>query len=162
MSKINWAEKYGMLQSPVEQLGLDQVIYKNSRKHELFTKTGDYLTARNTFFETESKAINKKFAEFMDRTDLETVPLIEKKRLGMDIVKNSINQMNKIADDLWPMADKALENAGKVNASMEIQKGNIIGDVVMKKGGRPPGSKNKTTKKKTKKSTKPKKSTKKK
>eukprot|EP01080_Neovahlkampfia_damariscottae_P007452 gene7452-11777_t len=48
MSKKNWTD-YGLLRSPLEELGMDKILYNDSRKKELYT-TQMIISIKNTHF----------------------------------------------------------------------------------------------------------------
>ena len=157
MSQINWTE-YGMLRSPMEELGLDEVIYKSGKKTDLYTNTGEYLEKRNQLLGTLSKQIDTTFDSIMKNIGAE-VPMKERKRIAFEVAKQKKSEIMKIVDEVYPMADKAYSQASNISKAQNIAKGNLIGLDNTKKSnkskGRPKGLKNKkTTKKSTKKSTK--------
>jgi hypothetical protein len=144
-----------MLTSPMQQLGLDEVIYKSGRKTDLYTNTGDYIKDRNILLGKLSEQVNTAFDSTMKNIG-EAVPMRERKRIAFEVAKQKKSEILKIVDEVFPMADKAYSQASNISKAKNIVEGNLIGldsEKPKKKRGRPrkTASKKKTTKKSTKK-----------
>ena len=144
--KKNWTD-YGLLRSPLEELGMDKILYNDSRKKELYTNTNDYINQKNILLKDLLGDVNTTYETLYKR--LGDVPHKEKQRVAMQAAARKKQEVLQIVDELYPMADQALRLAGNVNMAQEAVKGNIIGSASTsakprkKKGGRPKGSKNK-------------------
>ena len=60
--KKNWTD-YGLLQSPLEELGMDKILYNDSRKKELYTNTNDYINQKNTLLKDLLGDVNTTYEE---------------------------------------------------------------------------------------------------
>ena len=146
--KKDWTQ-YGLLRSPMEEMGFDEVIYKSGRKTELYINTNKYVTARNTLLGELSKGIDTSFAEIMENAKLKNagVPLQERKRIAFEVAKQKKQSILNIVEEIFPMADSAYKQASNITSAQNVVDGNLIGSVSAKpnkkKGGRPKGSVNK-------------------
>lgn len=148
--KINWFS-YGQLKSPFERLGLDETLYKEQKKKELFTDTKNYLTSRNTLLQTMMPEINNLWKKQMDSPQLQSIPISERTRLADKMAVSMANQFKQIVEELYPNADMAYKQQSNNIIAENIVAGNIAkmpneAKTKKKRGGRPKGSRNKSKK----------------
>ena len=141
--KTEWF-KMGQLQSPAERLGLDKYLYKEAKKKELFTNTKDYLTKRNEFLQKSSSQVNNKWKEFMERDDLKEIPIAERTQLADRLAKSTLDEYQRIAEELYPNADLGYKQASNLNVAQNVVEGNIVTKAPAKKRGRKPKTEKKT------------------
>jgi hypothetical protein len=132
--------KYGQLQSPMQRLGLDKMLYNEDKKKELFTDTKNYVTKRNDFLQNEMKKIDDEWLAFMKRGekdgDLFGIPISERTALADRLAVSKKTEIAKIADDLWPNADLGYKQQANLNTAQNIVEGNIVAKAAPKKRGR--------------------------
>eukprot|EP01080_Neovahlkampfia_damariscottae_P013188 gene13188-9546_t len=141
MSETNWT-KYGLLRSPMEELGMDDAIYKSGKKTDLYTNTKDYVTERNNLLGSLSKDIDESFKKIMENDDLKKakVPLKERQRLAFEASRQKKAEILKIVDEVYPMADMAYKQASSISNAQNVVDGNLLGSTASKpkkKSGRP-------------------------
>eukprot|EP01080_Neovahlkampfia_damariscottae_P013037 gene13037-7924_t len=141
MSKTNWTE-YGLLRSPMEELGMDDAIYKSGKKTDLYTNTKDYVTAKNKLLGELSKGIDESFKSIMENKSLDNagVPLRERQRLAFEASRQKKAEILKIVDEVYPMADIAYKQASSISNAQNVVDGNLLGSTASKpkkKRGRP-------------------------
>eukprot|EP01080_Neovahlkampfia_damariscottae_P013233 gene13233-10313_t len=140
MSKKNWTD-YGLLRSPMEELGMDDAIYKSDKKTALYTNTKDYVTERNKLLGELSNGINgidASFESIMKNDSLikAKVPLRERQRLAFEAAKQKKAEILRIVDDVFPMADMAYKQASSISSAQNAVDGNLLGSSTAKKKGK--------------------------
>jgi len=119
---VKWSE-FGILKSPFQTLGLDEDLYKTIKKSELYTDTKKYLGKRNKYVRSIADKVNDAWLKTMK--EMADVPFGERKKLADKIaLKVSADQL-KIADELYPNANQALEQAANLGKVADIVEGNL-------------------------------------
>jgi len=117
-----WSE-FGILKSPFETLGLDEDLYKTMKKSELYTDTKQYLGKRDKYIQSIRNKVNKAWLETMQ--EMADVPYGERKKLAFKIAEKVSKDQMKIADELYPNANQALEQAANLGKVADIVEGNL-------------------------------------
>eukprot|EP01080_Neovahlkampfia_damariscottae_P011184 gene11184-4004_t len=65
----DWA-KYGMLNSPMEILGLEKALYNENKKVERLTNTNEYIKGKTSLISELSKNIDSVFENIMENENL--------------------------------------------------------------------------------------------
>jgi len=136
-----WSE-FGILKSPFETLGLDEDLYKTMKKSELYTDTKQYLGKRDKYIQSIRNKVNKAWLETMQ--EMADVPYGERKKLAFKIAERVSKEQMKIADELYPNANQALEQAANLGKVADIVAGNLAVKPAGKKRGRPRKKKDET------------------
>jgi len=136
-----WSE-FGILKSPFETLGLDEDLYKTMKKSELYTDTKQYLGKRDKYIQSIRNKVNKAWLETMQ--EMADVPYGERKKLAFKIAERVSKEQMKIADELYPNANQALEQAANLGKVADIVEGNLAVKPARKKRGRPRKKKDET------------------
>lgn len=117
-----WSE-FGVLQSPFVTLGLEKDFYKQKKKSELYTDTKKYLNKRNKYIESIGDKVNDEWINTMK--EMKDVAFGERKALADKIAKKVAFDHLKIADELYPNANQALEQAANISKVTDIVEGNL-------------------------------------
>jgi len=117
-----WSE-FGILKSPFSALGLEEDLYKTMKKSELYTDTKQYISKRNKYIESIANKVNKAWLDTMK--EMADVPYGERKKLADKIAKKVSKDQMEIANELYPNADQALEQASNLSKVKDIVEGNL-------------------------------------
>jgi hypothetical protein len=137
MSEPKWFE-LGQLQSPVQRLGIDKMLYSEDKKKQLFTDTKNYITQKNTFLQDELPKINADWKTFMERDDLKDIPISDRTALADRLASSRYAEIKKISEELWPNADMGYKQQANLNTAQNVVDGNIVAKAAPKKRGRKP------------------------
>lgn len=117
-----WSE-FGILKSPFSALGLEEDLYKTMKKSELYTDTKQYISKRNKYIESIANKVNKAWLDTMK--EMADVPYGERKKLADKIAKKVSKDQMEIANELYPNATQALEQAANLGKVKDIVEGNL-------------------------------------
>lgn len=115
-----WVQ-YGLLESPFKDL--NDKVYKDQKKVDLYTDTKKYIGDRNTYLQGIPDKVNNAFkAVFTDET-LKKIPLKTRQQIAKQIGEATYNEHMKILNTLYPDAKDALVNQNKLNISKAVVEG---------------------------------------
>eukprot|EP01080_Neovahlkampfia_damariscottae_P012727 gene12727-6920_t len=145
---------YSRYQSPADELGVTDQLYKNRKKTDLYTGTKSYLENRNKLMDGFSAQINKAYKSVMDgELKAQGVPTAERDRIAMKVARNTKDMLFQTLEDIYSMAEKAYGNMEAISTSNNVAEGNVVSKTPKstskstgKKRGRPAGAKNKKKK----------------